>query len=207
MDETLIVATLLWDANGNSKSFSRMYDESWVHKLYWGAKRNLTKYRMEFHCWVDRPRDLEPWIKQHLIRSACPGYGDCIQPFEMNRPMILMGLDTIITGNIDRLADYCFRASKVALPKAVYKNNTVCNGVALIPAGNADIYTRWNGENDMEWLRRQPYAVIDDLFPGAVISYKRDVKKRGVGGAAIVFFHGEEKPHQLNEEWIKEHWR
>jgi hypothetical protein len=50
--------------------------------------------------------------------------------------------------------------------------------------------------------------VIDDLFPGQVVSYKGEVKKHGLTDATrIVYFHGQDKPHELpHVGWIARHW-
>jgi hypothetical protein len=124
--------------------------------------------------------------------------------------MILMGLDTIIVGNIDHLADYCFETGKLAVPEAIYRPGTVCNAVALVPAGQRWVYDEWDGENDMEVMRNHFAAgridMLDRKFPGECVSYKKHVKANGLRNARIVFFHGEEKPHQLDLAWIRENW-
>lgn len=200
------IVTLFWDPNVKSHGFSRVYSEEWVEKLYRGFARNLTE-PFRFICYTDRERDFSEPIEQEAIEMSRPDYGCCIEPYKLGRPMILVGLDTVITGNIDHLAKYCMTERRIALPKAVYKKNTVCNGVALVPAGHSDVYHRWNGENDMEWMREQFYSVIDNLFPWHVVSYKGHVKEHGLGDARIVFFHGEEKPHQLTRvKWLRKHW-
>ena len=182
-----------------------MYNEAWVEKLYRGFERNLTQ-PFRFICFVDREREFREPIEQELIESIPADYGSCIEPYKLNVPMILVGLDTVITGNIDHFADYCFTETTIALPRAVYLDNTVCNGVALVPAGKRTVYDNWNGENDMEWMRRQDYVVLDDLFPGHAVSYKGHAKENGIGDARVVFFHGKDKPHEINEPWLKEHW-
>lgn len=123
--------------------------------------------------------------------------------------MILVGLDTVVVGSIDHLAKYCLRDDvKLALPRDPYARERACNGVALIPAGQQYIYRNWKGENDMEWLRKQPHDFIDDLFPGQVVSYKGTVRKDGLGAARIVYFHGDQKPGQLKGvPWVEQHWR
>jgi hypothetical protein len=122
--------------------------------------------------------------------------------------MILTGLDTVITGNVDHLAKYCLTSDVIALPRDPYAKERACNGVALVPAGNAKVYEDWRGENDMEWMRKQPHQFIDDLFPDQVVSYKGHVMEHGVGDARIVYFHGRMKPHELSDlPWIAEHWR
>lgn len=184
-----------------------MYTELWAEKLYRGFARNLTQ-PFQFVCYVDRPRTFAEPITQRLINSREPGYGDCIQPYELGVAMILVGLDTVITGNIDHLAEYCLSAETIALPRDPYMLSRACNGVALVPAGQQAVATSWAGENDMEHMRAQPHVFIDDLWPGEVVSYKGTVRDKGLGKAKVVFFHGEEKAHQLADvDWIAKHWR
>ncbi len=124
--------------------------------------------------------------------------------------VILVGLDTIVTGNVDHLADYCLTADTIALPRDPYMPSRACNGVALVPAGNAHVWTEWRGENDMEWMRRQQHRFIDDLFPGQVQSFTGAVKEQGLGDTRILYFHGAEKPHELavaGDRVVLEHWR
>lgn len=203
----ITIATLFWEPNAQSEPFSTMYTEEWVERLYRGCQRNLTR-PFNFVLFTDQARIYREPISQELMSNPHPGYGDCIEPYRLNEPMILMGLDTVITGNIDHLADYCLNASRIALPRDPFKPMQACNGVSLVPPGQADVWNRWTGQNDMEWARAQPHDFIDDLFPGQVRSYKCHVKHGGLGDARIVYFHGKEKPHELAgaEPWISEHW-
>lgn len=203
----LTVATLLWAPNDKSLPFSRMYDETWVERLFRGFRRNLT-VPFRFVVFTDLAYSFdEPDIESHALRDPNPSYSTCIEPYGLNEPMILVGLDTIVTGNCDHLAEYCLTSDVIALPRDPYMKQRACNGVALVPRGNAHVYTRHNGENDMDWMRAQPHMFIDDAWPGHVVSYKGDVKGRSLGDARIVYFHGEDKPHQINDPWVKEHWR
>lgn len=206
----ITVATLLWDANEHTQAFSRGYDEEWVNRLYRGFRRNLTR-AFRFAVLTDRGRTFaHPEIEQERMKAERPSYADCIEPYRLGVPMILCGLDTVVTGNCDALADCALDGPMLALPRDPYAPERACNGVAIVPKGKADIYDRWQGENDMEWLRAQPHAFLDDLYPGHVVSYKGHVKKRGLGDARIVFFHGYEKaPEAMRQpegQWIKEHW-
>ena len=201
----LHVVTLLWDANDHSQWFSRCYDETWVERLRDGFQRNLAR-PFRFIVFTDRERKI-PGCDDILLSNTRPQYGDCIEPFCLNKPMILCGLDTVVTGNCDELANYCMTADTVALPRDPYHRERSCNGVCLVPARQRAIYDEWNGENDMEWLRKQPHKFIDDLFPGMVESYKGTVKKYGLRNEKIVYFHGDQKPHQLlDTPWIRKHW-
>lgn len=204
----LTVATLLWSPNAASFAFSRQYTEVWVERLYRGFARNLTR-PFRFVCYTERDRTFaESAINQIVGLPARPTYGDCIRPYALNDPMILVGLDTIVCGNIDHLADHCLTADKIALPRDPYNLNQACNGVALVPAGMERIAETHAGENDMAWLRTFPHDFTDDLFEGAIVSYKGTVEKTGLRDAKVVYFHGLKKPHELPHlPWIQEHWR
>lgn len=204
----LTVATLIWEPNRHSQPFSRIYDESWVEKLYRGFARNLT-VPWRFVLFTDREREIG-WPVEQIVEPelGANGYSDCIRPYRLGVPMILVGLDTIVTGNIDHLAEYCMTARTIALPLDPYNPRQVCNGVALVPAGQEYIAQDHRGENDMEWLRKQPHKVIDGLFPGQVVSYKGHVERHGLGDARLVYMHGEKKAHQLGHvPFVQEHWR
>lgn len=202
----LTVASLLWDKNEASYGFSQMYDERWVTRLYSGFARNLS-VPWRFVLFTDRERDLPKEITQERMKAPRPTYADCIEPYRFGVPMILVGLDTVVTGPINHFAEYCQTADKLALPRDPYHLERACNGVALIPAGYQCVYRNWNGENDMETVRKHPHVFLDDIFPGQVVSYKGSVRKGGLGDARVVYFHGDQKPHQLESEpWIRQHW-
>lgn len=199
--------TLLWQQNEHSHDFSRMYDETWAEKLYRGFKRHYDG-PFRFVVFTDQEREFSEPVEQRRLASRVPSYSDCIQAFELNEPSIIVGLDTIITGDITPLVEHCFTSNKIALPRDPFNPKQACNGVTLVPAGQREIWTRHDGENDMGWLRMQPHDYIDDLFPGKVLSYKRHVKFDGLGDARIVYFHGRQKPHEIYNEvpWVREHW-
>lgn len=124
-------------------------------------------------------------------------------------PMIFCGLDTIICGNIDKMAIWCLEhPGQMALPKHPYEPQSI-NGVVLRGAGMPEIYRDWNGENDMDWMREFPHKRIDELWNGRVVSYKASVAKQGLSPKVrIVYFHGNPKPNILTHlPWVKEYWR
>lgn len=203
----ITIATLLWRPNAASKSFSTMYDPSWVEKLYRGFARGLTQ-PFRFVCFCDHPYDFAEPIVTRPILADRPNYGTCIEPYRLGVPMILVGLDTLVVGNIDHLAASCFERQDLGLPRDPYKPAQACNGVALVPAGMERIALEHRGENDMEWVRRFPHSFLDDEFRGQVVSWKGHVERHGAKGARIIYFHGQRKMHQLTgHPIIKEHWR
>lgn len=203
----LTIATLLWDANDHSQSFSRCYSEEWAERLYRGFRRNLT-LPFRFVLYTDRPRKMDSAIACKVVPGlGSGGYGDCIKPFEMGAPMILAGLDTIVTGNCDKLARWCLDRDVMCLPRDPYRPDQAINGVCLVPAGHERIALEHCGQNDMEWIRNFPHRFIDDELPGMVRSYKGHVEKHGIGDTRITYFHGDRKAHQLPAGHpILEHW-
>jgi hypothetical protein len=184
-----------------------MYDESWALKLFNGFARNLT-LPFRFVLYVDRKRNLPNGIEQVVMPQKQFDYGDCIRPFELDAPMILAGLDTVVVGNCDALARYCFDASVMALPRDPYKPSRACTGVCLVPKGYGHVFENWRGENDMDHMRAQRHVFIDDAMPGQVVSYKGHAERHGIQDARIVYFHGLKKPHELQHvDWIQENWK
>jgi hypothetical protein len=184
-----------------------MYSEEWCEKLFRGFARNLT-VQWRFVLFTDRQRKLG-WPIEQIVEPGlgANGYADCIKPYRLGVPMILVGLDTVITGNIDHLAKSCMERKDLGLPRDPYANHQACNGVALVPTGMEHIATEHRGENDMAHVRAYPHSFLDDEFPGEIVSYKGSVEDRGLGNAKIVYFHGERKAHQLGHvPFVREHW-
>lgn len=214
----LHVATCLWQANQRTLRNSGTYTEEWVEKLYRGFRRNLT-VPFRFVCFCDYPRRFNEPINQMALTSKRIDYGSFTEPYKLNEPMILVGLDTVIVGNIDHLAEWCLTGDRVALPrdpKSVrlkaegYPDQSI-NGVALVPKGWRRIYDEWDGvTNDMVHLRKYPWECMDDRWPGAAVSYKLAVRpndNRVPDGARIVYFHGAPKMNSLlGLDWVRNGW-
>lgn len=205
----LHIATCLWDANRNSQSFSRCYDESWAEKLYRGFKRNLLWTEFKFVVFTDRDRTFNEPIEQRRLTRLPPDYGSLIEPFVLNEDTIVVGLDTIIVGDIEHMLTYFNSSDKIALPRDPYRPERSINPIVFVPAGNRRIFDEWRGENDMEWLRKQDCIFTDDLFPEQIVSLKfHRIRDVGLGRARIVYFHGNPKPPELMHlDWVKNHWR
>jgi len=206
----LHVACCFWDANQYSKDFSKRYDETWVEKLYSMFRRNLT-LPFKFIVFTDYQRDyLESRIHQAALMTKVPTYGCMIEPFCLGEPTIVCGLDTIILSNIDHMARYCLDdGAKVAIPNHPSLPGRKINPIAFVPRGNRGIFESWCGENDMEWLEKQDTVDTNLLWPNQILSLKlHDIRRKGVQGARIIYFHGEPKADSMgNVDWVREHWR
>lgn len=205
----ITIASLLWEKNEKSHEFSQAYDASWAQKLFNGFRRHLT-VPARYVLYTDIRRNLPSNIEQVIQADlGVNGYGDCVRPYEMNVPMILVGLDTLVVGNCDKFARWCLdNPGKLALPKHPFETYSI-NGVQFWGGHNPDIFGKWRGENDMDWMREQPHERIEKLWgPDKVVSYRAHVMPNGVGKARIVYFHGRKKPNEMrNDPLIKAEWR
>lgn len=206
----LTVAAPLFDANRHSFHFSRCYDETWVDKLFRGFARNLTR-PFRFVCFTERERAFAEPIDQERFSAREPSYTAGVEIYRLEGPMIIVGLDTVIVGNVDHLADWCATSEVIGLPRDPYRQEIACNGVALVPPGKTRIAEQSAGENDMKALRQHPHAFTDDLWPGQVISYKVHMRDKSLteppANTRIVYFHGGPKQPDIDGRWIEEHWR
>jgi hypothetical protein len=52
----------------------------------------------------------------------------------------------------------------------------------------------------------QSWQAWEDLLPGQVLSYKRDCGNGLPSDSRLVRFHGKPRPHEVNDQWVKENW-
>lgn len=201
----LTVATTFWRANRYTAPASAGYTPEWVNRLARAFARNLTVPH-RFVALTDRPYDFDDGIEQERLSTDEPTWASMVEPFRLEGPLIVTGLDTVICGNLDEMARHCETADRIALPRSPGKP-FACNAIVLTPPGQTGIYTRWRGENDMEWLRQQPHDFIDDLFPGQVSSFKCDIRPNGLRDTRVAYFHGLPKMADVADlHWVREHW-
>ena len=192
-----------------------IYDPEWVDKLFRGVKRNTTK-PFRFVCMTDFPPLVfdEP-IKTIKFKTFKDNWLCLMEAFRVTGdPVMMLGLDTIITGDLDEILDH---RPKFAMLKDPYQPQRMCNGVTMWQ-DRRDLYDRIVKEgigrdcymgghpSEMLWLAKHGHPTdLADRFPGQIKSYKAEVKKGGIEDARIVYFHGREKPHEIDHPVLR-HW-
>jgi len=81
--------------------------------------------------------------------------------------------------------------------------------------GSDDKVVLWEGEkrygSDQEWISSYVYPqkeIIKHSFPNKWIrSYKKHGRKYLPNKCRIMVFHGFPKPHEVNNDYVKEHWQ
>lgn len=178
--------------------------EEYVHKLKMGVARHLTVPHT-FHVMTeaDIPEGVTGWWSKLFM----------FQPGRFKGRCLFFDLDTIIVGSLDDIAAY---DGDFAMVRDWYHPTLKTSSVM---AWNADkstgIFERWEGAGMPQFHPRgdggfieavMPDAdVLQDKFPGQLVSFKASCGNGIPEGARVVAFHGLPRPHHLND--LMTHWR
>jgi len=127
--------------------------------------------------------------------------------------VLFLDLDTVIVGSLDRFAKY---EGRLAILRDFYREDGFGSGVMMWDATqNTDIwdsYVRAGCPNirrgDQMWVQhvRPDADILQDLFPDAFVSFKAHAMDSLPDGASVVCYHGKPRPHEVDNEWMQEHW-
>lgn len=213
----ITVACVLYQGEDVPAHSLGIFTPEWVDRLYRGVKRNTTR-EFRFVCFVDRDDyEFHEPIETKKLVMPYRNMFSLLEPFREDLGhVVFMGLDTIITGNIDSLFDY--RGPFTMLKDPYY--DRPCSGVMMFPhtpevwdaftqahERHAQEQTMFGYPSDMIFLATVPHEVIDGPDWG-IYSYKAHIKKNPalLEKSCIIYFHGKEKPHELKADWIEKHW-
>ncbi len=173
------------------------YGPEYVERLQNGVRRHAKLFTV-FNC---------------LWETKFPGWWGKMDLFPPRERTVYFDLDVVITGNIDFIFEYGGPFCIWEDPWNGGYNGSVMSiaegyGQKLRDAFLADPEKAMREfRSDQEFIRyHAPHA---DTWPksGKIKSYKADHLEDGPGDAAVVVFHGEPKPHEFTDGWVKEMWR
>lgn len=221
---TTTIITTLYQGEDVPPWSKDIFTPEWADKLYRGIARNMRE-PFRFVCLVDQEYEFQEPI------DAIPFLGnyrnmwcllEALRPDIDENQKLFMGLDTIIRGDITHIANY---SPDFAMTRDPYYQKTRCSGVMsfnnktagpiweqFVHDSNRDDF-KMSGKwvSDMIWLDKNipECPLIQDIFPDQIQSYKVDIVRDGksLEDARIVYFHGIPKPHEMSDDWVKEHWR
>lgn len=219
-----IVCILFDGANKGLPGYSAGagYSAQWVDKLARGIRRN-TDLKHQIICLVDQDYHFDEQVEKIPIITRETGWGVVMETFRPEigcSQRIVMGLDTIITGDLNQIFQWKGRVGLLTDP---YHTSTICNGYASYSPEFCEwIWEQWqrkeeygerifyNGRiSEMAFLRflARDAVRLDDLFPNEIQSYKVDwmMRPEARSSAKIVYFHGRPKPPNI-EETLLQHW-
>jgi Methyltransferase domain/Protein of unknown function DUF115 len=209
----------------------------YVERLLDMVRRNLPAgFEGRFVCFTDRPEDLAHlpidtvpiqhqgwWGKLEMFM-----FQPQLSPFKRGDRVWYFDLDTVICGPLDKLFTY---PGHFGILQDVYRpdglQSSVMSWIAGTPLAHS-IWTEWvqhgnpkphGGDQEIlerhwnEWLPKRlgskpwPPDKLQELFPGALRSYKVDCEHTIPKGTSVVFFHGLPRPHQVLTGWVPHVWK
>lgn len=178
----------------------------WHVKVLKGmVERNLT-VPFSFKCISDR--DI-PGVDCVRPLQAWPGWWSKINLFGMaDGPSIFMDLDVIIAGNIDYLVEYTKHEIAAPANWAQSGHGGIQSSVLCWDGSYREPFEKFDfeidskrlwGDQEYLWeLRGDDWARVPHIR-----SYKYHCRNGLDPEARIVAFHGEPKPWDVNDEWVK----
>jgi hypothetical protein len=178
--------------------------DDYVRRLARGVSKHLSQ-NFAFHVIAenDIPNGIEGWWAKIAV----------FQPGRFTGRCLFFDLDTVITGNIDFLAEYDGEFAGIS---DFYHPQLCQSAIMAWDADKAgDIWTRWHSigmpqhhiRGDQGWIEamRPSAERLQDLYPGKIVSFKAHCLDGVPEGASVVCFHGIPRPHHLAD--LMEHWK
>ena len=199
----------------------------YVNNLYYGVK-SFMPYNFQFICFTNEKLKTNKEIE--IRKFPVIGKGVLPRLFMFSEKSGLFGhqvlsldLDIVITGSLDDIAGYngmfCTRKSYMNSEKGLLDGD-IMNFYACREnedkfwkpfINNVEKSEEITNGRERYWVRHvtnNNADSFDELAPNQILSYKRNVKGKGLPeNARIVSFHGHPRPHQANDNWIKQYWQ
>lgn len=197
------------------------YSAEYVNALYRACKKHVTQ-PFRFICLTDDPSGHDNEIDNFILeqKDVLKGWWNKLYLFERHLfqgRILYFDLDTIILKNIDDLANFDFdfgilRDFYFGRVKNKYGSGIMAwqaekfhhiwdayekAGMPQDIAGGDQVFIEAHLENP---------TILQDKFP-QIHSFK--VERFHINApnhSRIVCFHGKPKPHELNQQWVKENW-
>jgi len=194
------------------------YPEHYVRRLRNMVRRNLLMPH-EFRVLTDQPL---AGISTVSPPCAWPGWW---QKLGLFAPGVAQGrnlyldLDSVILAPLDPLV-MRHADDALAMPRNwAQSGHDSCQSSVMIWQGGAfpELFTGFDAQRDQprlwgdqEWiterLGKPGEGVVTPIAHPAVVSYKYHCRDGPPPGAVVATFHGEPKPANVEDAWVKSHW-
>jgi len=175
--------------------------------------------------WLPVPHRFVALVSENVHGVSCiplqhewPGWWSKLELFSLLEPPVFyMDLDIVLTGDITHLVTYphIFTTSNFVSPGPKGVNSSVMAWDTDL----SELYRRFlesperafadhvtsNNWVDQGFIQtyHPPHMFFNDMWPGEVVSFKRDLRKLDpTGKTKIVVFHGRPKPQEVVRPWI-----
>lgn len=205
--------------------YGNKYPNSYVHRLQNAVAKHLPIDHV-FICLSDREIPGVETIPLPQLDKGAEGWWQKVNLFwpdlfPENTRILYLDLDVVITGDLSVLAMQ-WAAEPLTMIFNFGPNRGHCahnSSVMLWTANDERLHPIWlHYQNHAEQIMKSLHGdqcwiwrvLRDDVanFPrDYIISYKYDCRGKTVPGQTrVVVFHGNPKPDQCREPWVREHW-
>jgi len=203
--------------------------ERYVNNLFKGVTRHSEGKEFQFICFTNEMLDVDKSIRlQTFPMVSKKGVIPRMYMFSeeaglFGSQVLCLDLDVVITGSLKDIMSYeglfCTRRGFAGPDKGKldgdimsFKAGPETEDVFWKPfIKNVKNAERVTQGRERFWVRRVAGEIaeaFDEVTPNQILSYKSNVRRRGLpSNARIVSCHGHPRPHQINEPWIKKHWK
>lgn len=176
-------------------------DHDYTGKLYRSLCRNLSE-SFQFEC---------------ITKSPYPTWWGKLTLFGPKERIVFLDLDNIIVGNVDFLFEY---QGNFCILHDFYRYKGYGSAVMSIAPNfgeqiKADfilnskfIMANFPGDQNFIESKVDSADQWQDLYPNKIVSYKAHDCAQGLPpDARMVCYHGVPKPHEVEHDWMREHWK
>jgi hypothetical protein len=192
----------------------------YVNRLFASLSRHLSTVAGKFTVFTDAadekyhqainvellPEGLEGWWNK--LALFAPGM------FDPGDRIVYFDLDTLVIGDMDEIVRY---DGNFAALQDFYRPDGLQSSVMMWRAGwGAPIWNEWCRQGrpdwpggDQAWIEHivgDGADVLQDIFPGKFVSYKKDCVPFPPESSSVVVFHGEPRPHNCGRPWVEAMW-
>jgi len=168
----------------------------------------------EFICITDYTEPIEGATTIPLIKKY-PGWWSCVELYRLVGPVVAVGVDTMIKGNIDGLFELIKKTSEKDfwMIRAFRGQNKTISGILGWNGDWSRLFVdfcfqktvnRLRGDEDYVNLQLSKYgtipSILQDSFPG-IYSYKRHCLKGIPKNCSVLVFHGHPRPFEVPHLW------
>ena len=165
---------------------------------------------------LEVPEDLRWNLKKMFMYSG---------EAQLKGPTICFDLDCVIVGNLSPLVSEVLKMHNKWLItcSGAYRRKQIGGSIVGFNASRrlrkalwvpilknrAEVELATKGSERAHYkkqLKVKRVAFWDRRIPGMVLSYKQDCKTGLPEFGAVVRFHGSPRPHEVDDEWVKENW-
>jgi hypothetical protein len=193
------------------------YGPEYVNRLAAMVRRHLSVDHT-FYCVTDDARGVETNVLE-VEEPQLPGWWQKLtvfkpEPWGLCNPILFFDLDVVILKTLD---EFVRPDTNFAIIKDFNYDCYNSSVFWMQPGAHPEVWTDFTMDviqrypGDQNWITE----CIDDatLWPSSwLVSYKRAIRRRfwvnrePPPDARVVVFHGNPKPHQVRDRFVREHW-